>query len=214
MIKVVSFDIGGTLLRCPKKRNLRELLKKSFKINEENFNYAYREHFIKKRVDENVFFELIECSQKYISEIKQIINSYYNSIPKGSLFVDVIPVITELNNKGISLISVSNKSYKNIATLKTYGIERFFSKEFYSCDIGYAKPEYELFKYVQSVIGVEPESILHVGDSLKSDIIGASQMNWKTAYILRQMENIKDSTIAEYQISDLFGVLSVVDILQ
>lgn len=49
-------------------------------------------------------------------------------------------------------------------------------------EVGYMKPQPEIFAHATRRTGLKPEQILYVGDSLTSDIRGGSAYGWKTAW--------------------------------
>lgn len=49
-------------------------------------------------------------------------------------------------------------------------------------DTGYMKPQPEVFDYATKLANVDADSILYIGDSYTSDILGASKYGWKTAW--------------------------------
>ncbi|MFQ7080244.1 MAG: HAD family hydrolase [Sellimonas intestinalis] len=63
----------------------------------------------------------------------------------------------------------------------------FFEAEIYSCDVGVAKPRPQIFQKVQSLLGISSTEIIHVGDSLEGDVIGALCANWQAVYLNRSV---------------------------
>ncbi|MEX0779508.1 MAG: HAD family hydrolase [Balneolales bacterium] len=61
-------------------------------------------------------------------------------------------------------------------------------------DIGYLKPDSRIFDHATKLTGLEPDQILYVGDSYRSDIIGGSQYGWKTAWYTDNPEASKKNT--------------------
>jgi putative hydrolase of the HAD superfamily len=57
--------------------------------------------------------------------------------------------------------------------LERDGLLDHFAVRIYSCDIGHAKPRPEPFLAAASRLGVEPSSMLHIGDIERTDIRGA-----------------------------------------
>jgi putative hydrolase of the HAD superfamily len=57
--------------------------------------------------------------------------------------------------------------------LRTLGIEQIFSAVVISAEIGIAKPDPAIFAFAIDQLGVKPEHVWHVGDSLRSDAGGA-----------------------------------------
>ena len=59
-------------------------------------------------------------------------------------------------------------------TMKEDGILHYFSKILLSGEVGYAKPEKEIFKIALNSLGLQDASkVMHVGDFLLDDVIGA-----------------------------------------
>ena len=75
----------------------------------------------------------------------------------------------------------------NFTYLSTYNLGSFFEAEIYSCDVGVAKPRPQIFQKVQSLLGISSTEIIHVGDSLEGDVIGALCANWQAVYLNRSV---------------------------
>lgn len=48
MIKIVSFDVGNTLIKSSDKESLRQLIRRESKV--EFFDIAYKEHFVTNNI--------------------------------------------------------------------------------------------------------------------------------------------------------------------
>lgn len=55
-------------------------------------------------------------------------------------------------------------------------------------EIGYLKPDSRIFDHATKLTGLNPDQILYIGDSYRSDIIGGSQYGWKTAWFTSNPE--------------------------
>ena len=53
------------------------------------------------------------------------------------------------------------------------GLDEFFEKEFFSCDIGFRKPELGAYQTIIDYSGLSPKQLLMIGDSKVSDYEGA-----------------------------------------
>ena len=89
------------------------------------------------------------------------------------LFPDVEQTLTALRSRGYRLVVLSNWDHRLNQTLNELGLTRFFEKIYISTLIGFAKPDPGAFRYVIEDLGVPAEVILHVGDTLEEDILGA-----------------------------------------
>lgn len=54
---------------------------------------------------------------------------------------------------------------------------------------GLRKPRREIFEAALAPLGVAPEHALHVGDSLRADVVGAAGLGMKTAWITRRVRD-------------------------
>ena len=103
------------------------------------------------------------------------------------MFNRKLPTLSKLKAKGYRLVCISNKPYCNFTYLSTYNLGSFFEAEIYSCDVGVAKPRPQIFQKVQSLLGISSTEIIHVGDSLEGDVIGALCANWQAVYLNRSV---------------------------
>ena len=182
MIKVVSFDLGKTLIR-PSIQNcgLCRFLADSLNIPYIKMKSLYSDHFLERRISLLDF-----CSSIGLDKTEQIqlfIKKYYSERGYNDVYDDVLFTLSKLKSEGYSLICISNKPYCNSARLSTYNLESYFDAEIYSCDVGIVKPRLQIFQYAQSLLGISSSEIVHVGDSLKTDIKGAVTANWHAVYL-------------------------------
>lgn len=182
MIKVVSFDIGNTIIKSSPNGSLKQLIRKESVIEKELLDIAYKEHFITKSVGIDEF-----CDRTLISKdrLLEIIFYYKKGKKTFEVWNDVQDVLLKLRSENIEIIAISNKAYVNPYTMKTYGLEKYFKREIYSCDIGYAKPDVSIFSYAAKGLCM-PSEIIHVGDSMKADYLGAIHAGWRALLLDRE----------------------------
>ena len=91
-------------------------------------------------------------------------------------------VLQELAKK-YPLLLVSN-FYGNIETvLKDFGIFDCFKKVVESAKVGVRKPDSKIFELGVKALGLKPEEVLVVGDSIKNDIDPAKKIGCQTLLI-------------------------------
>ena len=61
--------------------------------------------------------------------------------------------------------------------LKDLKVDHLFEHLFISSELGFEKPQIEIFRAVENTLQVAPEEIMHLGDSM-SDFIGAQKAGW------------------------------------
>jgi HAD superfamily hydrolase (TIGR01549 family) len=172
MIRLVTFDIGGTILKkeinLPRYERLKEYIdapreeyKKAYYISKEPFSNFILKHlkYGKKDALENA----LECMNKK----KELI---FNE--------NIVKTIENLHNLGYKVATISNANYSTYKSIKDTEVGKYIDKEFYSFDIGDYKPHKNVFLFVQNYYGLKPEEILHIGDSKISDYHGAKEAGW------------------------------------
>lgn len=188
MIKVVSFDIGGTLLKnedlgSQNQYGLKELTK-LLNLPYENVRDVYKDVFQKKK---GSFNELINtfCNKLEIKSNKTIIDFFHNKFfiesKKQVILSEDISLIKNLKSKDYKVILFSN----SCCLLNNDAINEvldYIDNIFYSYDIGYTKDDEESYKYIEKVMNVKPNEILHIGDTLKSDYYMPKKYGWNALY--------------------------------
>jgi 2-haloalkanoic acid dehalogenase type II len=71
------------------------------------------------------------------------------------------------------------------------------------------KPHRDMFHYALEVNGLSPEEVLHVGDSLTSDVFGANQVGIKSVWLNRNHKQVSGEIQPNYVIHNLNEVLKL-----
>ena len=81
------------------------------------------------------------------------------------------------------MVLVSN-FYGNVdSVLRGFGIREYFGGIIESAVVGVRKPDARIFRLGVVALGLEPEEVLVVGDSLRKDILPARSIGCATAWI-------------------------------
>ncbi len=188
MIKVVSFDIGGTLIKSTntsieEKTSLKELYK-LIDIPSSEVKTAYKEVFQKMKGNFNTltneFFRRlnIEGNQELIDffKLKFCTQAEYGNISENDL-----KVINKLKHMGYKVIFFSNSCclLNNCISKK---IRDIIDGIFYSFELGYTKNENGSYKFIEEKLNNKPEEFLHIGDTLSSDYTIPINNGWNALY--------------------------------
>lgn len=180
--KVVSLDIGNTLIRLANEGFCTEFRIKTC-APREKLRPLFFEHFLTKDQPlEDAVYKVCEIigydsPQKLIDEF----------IPAAAfLFDDTVPALKEMKKACIPLVAISNCTPWEAGGLELLGLNEYLSAVFYSYTLGWAKPNPAIFRHVQRSIGVEPENIIHVGDSWTADVEGAKAVGWHAVFLARE----------------------------
>ena len=95
-------------------------------------------------------------------------------------FADAVPALERLALR-YRLGALSNGN----ADIKLVGLDHVFDFAISAADAGCSKPDPLIFETARRRLQLEPEQILHVGDDPHTDIWGAAQAGWRTAWVNR-----------------------------
>ena len=122
------------------------------------------------------------------------------------LFADVLPVLTELSGR-LTLGGLTNGN-ADIALVGLDGLLRFCTT---AREVGVAKPHRGIFEAASSAAGVPPNQVLHVGDDPQRDVHGARAAGMRTVWVNRNDQTWPGGPPADAEISDLFGLLDLLE---
>jgi len=118
------------------------------------------------------------------------------------LYDDVLPVLSTLQKKyKLGLVSNGN-SYP-----ERCGLDGLFQFIVFSQDCGVEKPDPRFYQIAVAVSGCSKEQLLHVGDSLENDFIGASNAGIKSVWLNRQQLKPGSEISINYEIRSLSELL-------
>ena len=93
-------------------------------------------------------------------------------------------MLNRLRSRGIPIGVVTNGgSETQWGKLRNTGVDALVTACVVSEDFGARKPDPAIFRHALGLLGAEAESTLFVGDNVEEDILGASRMNMRTAWM-------------------------------
>lgn len=101
------------------------------------------------------------------------------------LFDDALPALKMLKSRGLRLGVISNWDARLRPLLRLLELDPHFDAITVSCEVAAPKPSATIFRETARALGVAPEKILHVGDSLESDFRGAVAAGFQAAWLRR-----------------------------
>lgn len=215
MIQSVVFDIDGTLfdhllaqerglesLYSSVKRkipnsNLKEFLSTWKTRTDQYFNeyLAGRVSFKKQRIlrVQSVFlkWDWRLSTEKAWEIFEQYLVKYQQN---WMLYKDVLPCLTMLKDLPLGVVS-NGDGVQQRKKLAYTGIDSFFSSIVISDEIGFRKPQPEIFKRSSKELSLSLDDILYVGDQLETDVLGALNSGMRGVWINRTYQNHVNSDI-------------------
>lgn len=77
--------------------------------------------------------------------------------------------------------------------LRFLGLYDHFDFVIFSSDLGYKKPDHRLFKQALERLGLEPDQVLSIGDTVENDIIPPQELGMKAMHIMDAWEILSDA---------------------
>jgi putative hydrolase of the HAD superfamily len=214
-LEAVTFDLWDTLVynrnygefRLPE---LKRVLKSyGMELSEEALNEAYMSGFryssrvipaenhrhveteeIVKKVLETVGYTSPETSAELVRIYEEAVLCDPPRLKEG--VVDVLSYVKQQYKVG--LISVTGVSPGRIIReiLYEYGVLQYFDALSFSDEVKFVKPNPRLFASCLEELEVAPENTVHVGDSYKSDVVGAIEAGMRVIWIkTREQDRIQ-----------------------
>ena len=87
----------------------------------------------------------------------------------------------------------------------------YFEAIIISGEVGYGKPDRRIFEYTLNQLDAEPDETVMIGNSLRSDIATALDLNLVTIWLNRNGQQRGDSIVPDYEIKSLFELESILN---
>ena len=222
MIKAVLIDIDDTIFdfeKCSKNSFLKTLEKFNLKFKEEDFSYFNKVNDI---LWTNQKLGEINIKEVFIKR-DYLMGKYFNlDIEKGlfnDLFVkflyDEIEMVDGIEDLLLYLsdkyqiFTASNGIYKMQENrLKKSNLDKYSDEIFVSDKIGYEKPDKKFFQKIMDLTKFSNDDLIMIGDSIKSDIIGAKNSKIKSIYFNKEDKKITDKNFT-YQVKNLSEIKKI-----
>lgn len=112
------------------------------------------------------------------------------------LYDDAEEILQYCTQLGYKNYLISNNFPELVKVFERLGLDKYFSGYFLSADIGYEKPNQEIFGQALTKAG-NPELCYMVGDNPVTDIKGAQAVGMKTILVHRKAEGVTPDYVCE-----------------
>ncbi len=208
MIKVISFDIWGTLLKVEVMFNqvVEELsFLTGFPISEIEKALSEAKSRAKDLrlsgclpakeavgICQGIFAELLGVD---VDLVKRACSRAVLKIGEGVVIEGSVDAVRLAKEKGFRVCCLGNVQFWPSALTRVYmerfGVSQYLDKHFFSDELGYFKPDSKAFRVISEFFGVSLSEVLHVGDRELEDYQGALQAGCK-ALLVSPSRRLKD----------------------
>ena len=121
------------------------------------------------------------------------------------LYSDVVPVMDILrSNFAVGLLSNGNGYPERC------GLPGRFSFVVFSQDVGVEKPDARIFLAACDQAGCAPCELMHIGDSLESDVAGANGVGAVSVWLNREAKQNNSGIVPDYEIQSLTELAGII----
>ncbi len=222
MIKAVLIDIDDTIFdfeKCSKNAFKKTLKKLDLFYEEKDFSYFNKVNDIlwtKQKLGElninQVFIERSNMMSKYfgLDIEKEIFNNLFVEFLYDEIEIvdEIEDLLSYLSNK-YQIFAASNGVYDmQVNRIKKSNLDIYFKDIFVSDKIGFEKPDKRFFQKIMDITKYSNKDLIMIGDSIKSDIIGAKNSNIKSIYFNKENKKNSDENFT-YQVKNLSEIKKI-----
>lgn len=98
-----------------------------------------------------------------------------------------------------------------VQTLEYFNLKQYFTRFIFSDEVGFYKPNPQLFKVALAKLNSKRNESIHIGDYLHTDVIGAHKYGMKTIWINRHEPLKKIVEVSpDYEVEKLADILPII----
>jgi len=198
MIKLISFDIWKTLIKSnpayvqlraeriasalgldDRVTEVKEAIRLASNRLDDHTDHTGIQHGVEDRLVMTA--EIVEAAplgDRGMRTLSQELHDLHVANLPSLMEPSLPDTLTALRNMGLEIAVISNTGMSSGKTLRAIfdglGILTSIDHPVFSDEVGVAKPDPEIFAKLVTISGIEPASILHVGDNPLADVGGAT----------------------------------------
>ncbi len=151
------------------------------------------------------FLKKVGVDEDFTETFHQEFYRIYPSIPVE--IEGAKEVVIELNSRyDLGILSNSTKKIQ-MKKLNTLELTKYFNHYIFSEEVGFRKPDKEIFLHALDKVDKSSEQCLYVGDSFRSDIKGAEKVGIRTCWLNRDNGYKEDENLPDIKIKKLSTLL-------
>ena len=163
-----------------------------------NSEYSHKEFFKGKTWYEyynNYFFEIflsIGIKENIAEKLSKNVIIEYMDKTKWFIYDDVIEALEKIIEIGYKNFILSNHVPELTVIVDNVGLKRYFNGIYSSGNIGYEKPNLNIYENVLKELGIDKKTCIIIGDSYNADIKGGEKSGIKSILVRsKNTENYK-----------------------
>lgn len=126
----------------------------------------------------------------------------FNDARCWRIFDDVLPTLVRLRMAGLKRVILSNWDERLRPLLAKLDLMPAFDDVVISCEAGAAKPDRRIFETAALRLKLKPAELLHIGDGRREDLAGALACGWNALLIDRDRAATPERLSSLEQLAD------------
>lgn len=226
-IKVLFFDLFFTLVEPKYDSHHNEFNLLKLDVNEwESFSEDESLYFKRARGivsnPKEILREIINIGNFEISNelIEELTNLRIERFKKSlqNIEREVIDTLMFLRSKGYKLCLISNADVIDVMHWETSPLNELFDQVVFSYEVGFVKPEFEIYQIALLKMGVLPYEAVFIGDGGSNELLGAKKaeiITIKTNHFINREDVNKDNNASiDYMVSNFEDLIYILDQLE
>jgi len=167
MIKAVIFDYGGVISDGGAGIEVTSRLASNLAISKVRATELWDlvwSNFMKGKIDEDELWKRVEAAYGKPINVshRQVFNTWEHMLPRP----EVMELVDQLKNHGYIVGMLSNVVPPTEAIIRREGAYQIFKPCILSCNLGFAKPDQEIYdELLRQLPGLKPSEILFIDDN-------------------------------------------------
>ncbi|UWD48953.1 HAD family hydrolase [Clostridioides difficile] len=190
--------------------SVKDLYIRSRKYSDEVFHLTESGEMPIKEMHIYRIMKAFEELGKFITEkdAQNFQDEYIYQQSQITLIPEMEQVLNFAKEKNINIGIITNgPSSHQRMKLKQLNIEKWVDEEniFISSEVGFSKPDINIFRLAEKFMNLDRENTYYVGDSYKNDVVGAKKAGWKSIWMNHREHRVEalvckpDFIILDYQ---------------
>lgn len=192
MIDTVFFDWGGVLADDPGDGFLNKLLQQLGATDGQiqEIYTTYMRRFMRGELSEQEYWQVLE--QSYGLNISGDISDKFLAWEGLKVNDQVLDLVREAKASNITTAILSNVIEPTYAVLQRSGCYDLFDHVIASCQVGYAKPQLEIYDIALKTAGTSAERSVFIDDK-QINLTPAAEMGFSTILAMNPTQIIQDT---------------------
>jgi putative hydrolase of the HAD superfamily len=219
-INVIFFDLFFTLV-TPKYNDLRNendvlgITKEEWESHSEDNELYEKRATGKEVVPIKIIESIIEKMGIEASDLdkNEILALREDRFKRSLVDVDlsIIEILSDLKKSGKKICLISNADIIDVTHWKASPLYNLFDETIFSYEVGYIKPETEIYNIALNRMNAKPEECVFIGDGGSDELKAAKELGIKTiltSYLLKRDEKRLNQlkVFADYYVEDFYEI--------